>query len=61
MIIECVPQIFPLDGDATPMAPGQSFEYTLPDIYARPWAQIWERYHEDGMERPVAEDIFTFE
>ncbi len=28
------------------------FEYRVPDIYGRPWAQIWERYHEEGMERP---------
>jgi hypothetical protein len=34
------------------MSPGQTFEYTLPDIFGRPWAQIWERYHEKGMERP---------
>jgi hypothetical protein len=32
--------------------PGQTFEYTLPDIFDRPWAKIWERYHEQGMERP---------
>ena len=51
-IMECIPQTFPVDGHATPMSPGQTFEYTLPDIFGRPWAQIWERYHEDGMERP---------
>jgi len=61
VIIECVPQIFPLDGNATPMTPGQSFEYTLPDIYARPWAQIWERFHETGMQRPEAQDLFRFD
>jgi hypothetical protein len=52
-IMECIPQTFPVDGHATPMSPGQTFEYTPPDIFGRPWAQIWERYHEDGMERPV--------
>jgi hypothetical protein len=51
-IFECIPQSFPVDGHTTPMTPGQTFEYTLPDIFGRPWAQIWERYHEDGMERP---------
>jgi hypothetical protein len=51
-IIECIPQSFPVDGHTTPMTPGQTFEYTLPDIYGRPWAQIWERYHEEGMEQP---------
>jgi hypothetical protein len=52
VIMECVPQSFPVDGHTTPMSPGQIVEYRVPDIYGRPWAQIWERYHEDGMERP---------
>jgi hypothetical protein len=60
-IIECVPHIYPLDGHATPITPGQTFEYTLPDIFGRPWAQIWERYHEEGMEHPAKEDLFSFE
>lgn len=60
-MIECVPQIFPIEGHATPKVPGQTFQYTLPDTFGRPWAQIWERYHEDGMERPAQEDIFSFE
>jgi hypothetical protein len=51
-IFECIPQSFPVDGHTTPMTPGQTFEYELPDMYGRPWAQIWERYHEQGMERP---------
>ena len=25
----------------------------VPDIYGRPWAQIWERDHEKGMTRPA--------
>jgi hypothetical protein len=29
-------------------------------MYGRPWAQIWQEYHEKGMERPEAEDIFSF-
>ena len=57
-IMECVPQIFPIDGQATPVAPGRTFEYTVPDIYGRPWAEIWERYHEQGMERPREESLF---
>jgi hypothetical protein len=60
-IIECVPSIYPIDGLALPVVPGQTFEYTVPDIYSRPWAQVWERYHEEGMSRPEAEDIFSFE
>jgi hypothetical protein len=60
-IIECVPSIYPIDGLARPVVPGQTFEYTVPDIYSRPWAEIWERYHEEGMSRPVEADIFDFE
>jgi hypothetical protein len=52
VVMECVPQSFPVDGHTTPMSPGQTVEYRVPDIYGRPWAQIWERYHEEGMERP---------
>jgi hypothetical protein len=51
-VMECIPQSFPVDGVTTPMAPGQTFEYKVPDIYGRPWARIWEEYHEEGMQRP---------
>ena len=60
-IIECVPSIFPVDGVATPLTPGVTFEYTVPDTYGRPWAKIWEEYHEAGMERPTEADIFSFD
>jgi hypothetical protein len=59
--MECVPQAFPLDGNTTPMAPGQTFSYRVPDIFGRPWAQIWEQYHEEGLQRPQIESIFDFE
>jgi hypothetical protein len=59
-IIECVASIFPVDGQATPIAPGQTFDYTVPDMLGRPWAQIWERYHEEDMERPEESDPFSF-
>ena len=59
--MECIPHIFPIDGIATPVSPGASFRYEYLDMYGRPWAQIWERYHENGMQRPEAEDIFNFE
>jgi hypothetical protein len=59
--IECVQHNFPIDGRATPMPVGATFEYTVPDIYARPWAEIWERYHEQGMERPAEPPLFGFE
>lgn len=60
-IMECVPAIFPVDGQASPKVPGSTLEFIMPDIPGRPWADIWERFHEDGMQRPEAEDIFSFE
>jgi hypothetical protein len=57
-IIECIPQSFPIDGHATPMSPGATFEYVVPDIFGRPWAQIWERYHEEGLEQPKERSRF---
>ncbi len=59
-MMECVPHIFPVNGSATPMTPGDKFEYQLPDTYGRPWAQIWEQHREQGMTRPEAADIFSF-
>jgi hypothetical protein len=59
-IIECIPQSFPIEGHTTPVTPGASVEYVVPDIFGRPWAQIWERYHEDGMERPAEPVLFGF-
>jgi len=60
VIMECIPQIFPVSGVATPVSPGTTFEYEFLDVLGRPWAQIWEKYHEQGMERPAEEDIFSF-
>jgi hypothetical protein len=59
--IECVPTIYPMDGLARPVAPGTVIDYTVPDMFGRPWARIWEEYHEKGMERPKDKDIFTFD
>ena len=58
--MECIPHIFPIKGIATPKSPGSRFEYELPDIYGRPWAQYWEEYFEKGMQRPAEESIFDF-
>jgi len=58
--IECVPGIFPVNGRATPVAPGTVIEYKVPDMYGRPWAAIWQEYHEQGMKRPEDGDIFNF-
>jgi hypothetical protein len=48
----CVPQNFPVNGFTTPVPPGTTFEYTVPDMYGRPWAEIWEKHHEEGMQAP---------
>jgi hypothetical protein len=59
--IECLQNHFPIDGLATPVSPGTTIPYTVPDIYARPWAQVWERYHEAGMQRPARSALFGFD
>ncbi len=62
VVNDCIPTIFPIDGLATPMTPGSRFEYEMLDMYGRPWATLWERYNEEGMQRPVDEtDIFSFD
>ncbi len=59
--VECLQTIYPIDGVATPVSPGTVIDFKVPDMYGRPWAQIWEEFHEQGMERPAGEDIFSFE
>jgi hypothetical protein len=57
--IECVQTIFPVNGKATPLSPGATFQYEVLDMFGRPWAKLWER-HEQNMEKPVNEDLFDF-
>jgi hypothetical protein len=59
--IECLQYNYPVDGFTTPIPPGTTIEYTVPDIYGRPWARIWERYHEAGMDRPEPQGLFGFD
>ncbi len=59
--IECVQTIYPLKGTPTPVPPGTVVELEVPDMYGRPWAQIWEKYWEAGMEQPQEGDVFSFE
>jgi hypothetical protein len=42
------------------VSPGNVIEYEIPDMYGRPWAQMWEKYWEPGMKRPDEEDLFDF-
>jgi hypothetical protein len=58
---ECIQTIYPIDGKATPVSPGTIIQYRVPDMYGRPWAQIWEQYFEQGMQKPQSEDIFNFD
>jgi hypothetical protein len=58
--IECVQTIFPVKGKATPLTPGATFAFEVPDMFGRPWAQMWEKYHEQHMQKPVNEDLFDF-
>jgi hypothetical protein len=61
VFIECVPTIYPIEGKPTPVSPGDTVTFEIPDTYGRPWAQIWEKYFEQGMTKPDAnEDIFSF-
>ncbi|HUQ53334.1 MAG TPA: hypothetical protein VM692_13995 [Gammaproteobacteria bacterium] len=59
--IECVQTIFSVAGHNSPVSPGDTIEYEIPDIYGRPWAQMWEKYFEEGMTKPdPQEDLFNF-
>lgn len=63
--LECFQSLFPVAGFATPVAPGQVIDYRVPDMFNRPWAQIWEEHFEQDMQKPESndkeQDIFTFE
>jgi hypothetical protein len=59
--VHCFETIFPVNGVGTQVLPGQTFKYTVPDIYGRPWAEIWEKYHEKGMTHPKAKPLFGFQ
>jgi hypothetical protein len=59
--IECTASIFPVDGVATPVAPGSVIELEIPDMYGQPWSRIWEQFHERNMRAPAADDIFSFD
>lgn len=53
--VECTRRLYPVDGFATQVAPGDVIEYRVPDMFGRPWAQIWEEYFEQDMQRPAEE------
>ena len=51
---ECSTRLYPVDGFATQVAPGEVIEYRVPDMLDRPWAQIWEEFERD-MDAPGQE------
>ncbi len=58
--VECVQTIFPIKGVPQPVGINTTIEYEVPDLFGRPWAQIWEKYHEHGMQKPRNDDLFDF-
>jgi hypothetical protein len=56
----CMQTIFPVGGRPQSVSPGTTIQYTVPDFYGRPWAEIWEQHFEKGMKRPKDEGIFEF-
>jgi len=61
VFIECIQTIYPVAGRPVQMTPGTTIEFTVPDMYGRPWAQMWEHYFEQHMERPEGEGLFGFQ
>ena len=59
---ECLQTIFSINGVNTPLTPGATVEFEMPDWYGRPWAAIWEQYFEEGMSKPEEDgDLFSFD
>jgi len=44
------------DGRAAQVSPGTTIDYTVRDLYDRPWAKIWEEFFEQDMQRPEEDD-----
>lgn len=62
VFIECVQTIYSIDGHNSPVSPGDVIEYEIPDMYGRPWDDMWRKYFEQRMSAPAEnEDLFNFE
>ena len=60
--MRCNQTIYPISGRPQVVNPGATIDFTVPDMFGRPWAQIWEEHFEQGMQRPVAdESLFEFD
>lgn len=58
---ECTRALYPVDGYATQVAPGDVIEFRVPDMFNRPWARTWEEYFEQDMQQPRPELDLGFE
>jgi hypothetical protein len=60
-VIECLPTVIPVKGVPRAVVAGDTIEYEVLDMFQRPWGQLWEKYFEQGMEKPkVDSGIFEF-
>jgi len=61
VFIECNATIYNVDGRAQQVPPGTHIDFEVPDWFGRPWAHVWEEWHEQGWERPNTEPaLFGF-
>jgi hypothetical protein len=59
--IECIPTIYSVEGHNAPVTPGAVIQLEVPDMFGRPWDQIWRTYFEQGMSGPeLDESLFEF-
>lgn len=60
--IYCKQTIYAIDGHPQEIPPGTVIQYEVEDWGNRPWARIWEKNFEKGMQKPKAEtDQFGLE
>jgi hypothetical protein len=60
-LTHCNQNVYLQDGRGVTVLPGTIIEYTVEDLFGRPWAEVWETYFETGMQRPGNDDLFDFE
>ncbi len=44
------------DGRGAQVSPGTTIDYTVRDLYDRPWARVWEEFFEQNMSKPEEDD-----
>jgi hypothetical protein len=59
-LTHCNQNVYLQDGRGVTVLPGKTIEYTVEDLFGRPWAQVWEKYFEAGMQRTRDDDLFDF-